>query len=118
MRRREREPIGNGDRHEKVVIKRVTETADGQGGFTEVWATVGTSIKANVEPVRATEAVVANRQQGVEAYRFTARNSGSWATVTTGDRLEWHSLLLDVRSQPEVGRERDRMIEAEVGIVQ
>lgn len=117
MRRKTREAPGNGDRHEQVVIKRVTLTSDGQGGYTEAWATLGT-IKANVEPVRATEAVVANRQQGVEAYRFTARNSGSWATVTTADRLEWRGLLLDVRSQPEVGRERDRMIDAEVGIVQ
>ena len=117
MRRSPRETPGNGDRHEKVVIKRVTQAPDGQGGYTETWATLGT-IKAHVEPVRATEAVLANRQQGVTAYRFTARNSGSWATVTVADRLEWRGNTLDVMSQPEPGRARDRMIEAEVGVVQ
>lgn len=117
MKRRNRNMPGTGDLHETVVIKRLTLVTDGAGGYTETEATLGT-IKAHIEPIRATEAVMANRQQGVTGYRITARNSGSWASVTTADKLVWRGATMDVRSEPEPGRGRYRTLDAEVGVVQ
>jgi SPP1 family predicted phage head-tail adaptor len=105
-----------GQLDQRVDIVRTTQTPDGIGGYTESTSTVG-SAWVHVEPVRGQERVIADREQGVQTYRVTGRNQGTWATVATGDVVRWGSLDLNVKWAPDDGRALYRLIEAVKGTV-
>lgn len=101
---------------ERVTVERLTGTADGGGGFTQAWASLGT-VWASVEPVRAAERVEAALQRGVVAYRVTVRNAGAGSSAGTQDRLSWRGEVLNIRGAPTLPKATPyRVLEAESGV--
>lgn len=115
MKRAERDP-GSGSMDEQVSIIQISQSIGAGGTITPTETTVAT-IWANVEPVRGQERVIADRERGVQTYRFTAHNNGTWATLDTTYKLRWRGLKFDIKTQPEMGRGLYRMIEAESGVI-
>jgi head-tail adaptor len=113
--KRKPKPIGTGAMDQLVTIIRVTESTDPYGNPERTEQTVGT-VRAEVEPVRGQERVIADQQRGVQSYRVTGRNQGVWQAVTPRDVLVWGSTRLNVRSAPDAGRALYRTVEAEAGV--
>jgi head-tail adaptor len=114
MKRKPRQ-VGAGALDQSITIVRVTETKDDFGNPERTEQTVGT-VRAEVEPTRGQETVIADRQRGVQSYRVTARNQGVWQAVTARDVLVWGPTRLNVRSAPDAGRALYRTVEAEAGV--
>ena len=115
MRRAEMDP-GSGAMDERVAVTQITQSIGTGGTITETETTVAT-VWAMVEQVRGQERVISDRERGVQTYRITAHNNGTWATLDTTYKLVWRGLTLDIKTQPQMGRGLYRTIEAEAGII-
>lgn len=80
--------------NKRVAIQAVTETADGQGGFTDVWAT-SVTVWASVKPVRAYERFQSMQLETPVTHNVTMRYQDS---ITTKNRLLYDGRILHVES--------------------
>lgn len=78
---------------ERVTIQAVTQTTDGQGGFTESWANIGTTptVFARVRPLSGRERVVAAQTDTPATHEVSIRYR---ADVTSKHRLVWEGRTL------------------------
>lgn len=74
------------------AVQRLVQTTDGEGGFTNVWSTVG-NIWASVKPIRAVQ-VFEMKSINVDAtHHITTRGYGD---ITEKDRILFKSRYLEV----------------------
>lgn len=69
--------------NQRVSIQAVTQTSDGQGGFSESWATIGT-VWALIEPANGYEKMQAMQQSSPISHKITIR---FYRGLTTKHRL-------------------------------
>lgn len=85
-----------------VSIQRLTQSSDGEGGFTSIWATVG-NMWASVNPIRA-----------IQQYQFKSINVDATHHITTRgytdinekDRILFKGRFLEVMTIENI-QERD-----------
>lgn len=68
-----------------AIVKRVTQTADGAGGFTEAWATAYTTVCRIAPAGNRDLQTLASRLNDKAAWRITVPQS---TDVTEADRIE------------------------------
>jgi len=106
---------GAGALDQRVAIKEEVRETVASGGANVTYQTLGT-VWAMVEPVRAAERVIADREKGVATYRFTVRDSSLTRQITTAHVVTWRGVDLNVTQAPEPGgRGTARVFEAEAG---
>lgn len=78
-------------------ILEVTQTSDGQGGYTETWgtATGGTAVKCHINSVRAYEEVAGGALQPFHTYILTLPHGTS---IVEANRVEVGSTTYNVTS--------------------
>ena len=81
---------------EKVTIKSVTNTSDGQGGKTEALS-AGNAMWAKVEPLTGTRAMEYQQLTGSQGYIITM-NYRDDITIDQTSILSWNSKTLTVHS--------------------
>lgn len=83
----------SGDLRERVTIQAVTLTTDGQGGFTESWANIGTtpSVFARVRALSGRERTAAAQTDTQATHEVSIRYR---ADITSAHRLIWESKTL------------------------
>ena len=87
---------------ERVVLMDENKVDNGRGGRKvpdgqPAWKPISGEIPAEVLPLRGGEALVRGVERSSQIYRVTIRNRDD---VTTGKRLLWRGLLLDIRTAP------------------
>jgi SPP1 family predicted phage head-tail adaptor len=83
--------ISRGLLNNTLVLQTVTETADGAGGFTQVWADGG-SFKARISPLKASERVLQNNVGQFTTHRIYCDNM----IVTPRDRIKWGDVYFEI----------------------
>lgn len=104
---------GAGDLKQRADWQQQVNTADGQGGFTRVWVTVGT-LWAEILPLGGKEAQFSGALQPTETFDITVRYKPA---LKAGDRLVWRGTKLNIRSvgDPD-GRRAWQVLTAESGV--
>ena len=98
-----------GKLNKRITLQYKTQTADGMGGFTEVWTSIIPDIWAAIWPVSAKEMVSADKTTMTVTHRIRIRYrstiSGSWRVkfgtryfaitgiVNPEERNEWLDLV-------------------------
>lgn len=77
----------------RVTLQRVSQTSDGQGGFTDVWVDVA-GLWAAIEPLSGFEKLQAMQMQTPMTHKVTMRYR---ADVSTKDRLAYGSRLFHIK---------------------
>jgi SPP1 family predicted phage head-tail adaptor len=95
-----------GDLRKRLELQALTETADGGGGFTELWAKV-TIVWGSVQPITASERFRAMSLETPITHRIEIRYRND---VTTKSRLLLGSRIFNVRSAVNVD-ERNKYLE-------
>lgn len=81
-----------GEFNKRLTIQVLTQSADGQGGFTDSWATY-LQTWAKFEQLSQREAYYAQQMESPAQYRFTMRYR---AGVTTKHRILYGSRTLNI----------------------
>lgn len=79
--------------NKRLAIQAVTQTADGQGGWTETWATVAT-VWASIEPVKGWEKMQAAQMETPVTHNVTMRYRSG---VTTKHRILYGTRIFDIK---------------------
>jgi SPP1 family predicted phage head-tail adaptor len=79
--------------NKRVALQSVTQTGDGQGGFTESWATVA-SVWASIEPVKGWEKMQAMQMQTPVTHNVTVRYD---SRIATAKRLLYGSRVFEIK---------------------
>lgn len=79
--------------NKRVAIQAVTFTEDGQGGFTEEWATVLT-VWASIETLKAYEKFQAMQMQSPVTHKLTMRYN---STITSAHRLIYDIYIYEIK---------------------
>ncbi len=77
-------PISVGLYNNTLTLQLLTETDDGQGGVTKVWADSG-SFRARISPLSAQERLLQNKETSVTTHRVYCDNMN----VNSNDRIRW-----------------------------
>jgi len=85
-----------GELREKVIIKAVTLTSDGQGGSTEALS-AGTTVWAKVAPLTGSRALEYQQLAGGQGYIVTT-NFRDDITIDNTSVLSWNSITMAVHS--------------------
>ena len=104
--------LGPGQLRHRLVLQAPSETADGAGGVTRGFATIG-SVWAELEPTAAETGLAGDAPANLVAYRATLR----WrADITTGHRLAKGARLFAIRGllDPDGRRRRLRLTLEEI----
>lgn len=80
-------PPRAGDLRDRIAIERNSRISDDLGGWTDVWQTAATAIRAKVTAQRGGEAVQSLRLSGTTPYDIIVRADAVTRTITPGDRL-------------------------------
>lgn len=81
------------DLRHRVVIESLTDSTDGQGGFTAAWGTFST-VWGSIQPAKAWEAMVAMRVEYQKSHTCTIRYL---AGVTTSMRIKFDSRYFQIK---------------------
>jgi SPP1 family predicted phage head-tail adaptor len=84
-----------GDLNKRIEIQSYTDTADGMGGFTRVWATAYKKWAA-IWPVSANEVVAANATSMLVSHRIRIRYCAG--CVTGKDRIKFGTRYFAITS--------------------
>ncbi len=76
--------ISSGLFNNTLTLQTLTETADGQGGVTTVWADAG-SFRARISPITAEERMMQNKETAKATHRVYCDNMD----VDFKDRIKW-----------------------------
>lgn len=80
----------------RIAIQVKTRAADGQGGYTESWATItGGNVWASIEPASSRELFMAQQLQHVVTHKVTIRYV---AGVTTAHQIVFGSRVFNIQS--------------------
>lgn len=97
-----------------VTVQRMTATADGQGGFTEVWANQYPNIRAKITGRAGSEQQQAERTDAHADYLVTIRHVDA-PDLTEADRIFWVDRYLNIRNAPPAQRSHYRVMGCEGG---
>ena len=105
--------VNIGELRERVTLEAATETPDGQGGASRVWAPLF-GLWARVEPMALFDEPESGRT--LRRYRVTVRFQPDLKTYPHRLRLLWREAALAVRavSDPDVRGERLHLICEEI----
>lgn len=111
--------MGSGAKTELVTIERETRTADGAGGYSASWGSIG-QLWVEASFLRSSESQQRGAMREVLVYRFRGLAADIEAlAIKPRDRLIWNSEAFNIR---EVPRRLPRAIEtdimAETGVTQ
>ena len=81
------------DLNRRVIIQSVTRTSDGQGGYTEVWATFAT-VWASIVPMKGYEKFQAAKLETPVSHKMMMRYRSG---VTTAMRILWGTRVFDIK---------------------
>jgi SPP1 family predicted phage head-tail adaptor len=95
-----------GELDKKVAVQQLTETADGQGGFTESWATV-IEPWAKIRPFSSKEKFFAGQVRAGVTHEVTLRYSSS---VTTKGRILWGSRVFDIKGMLNIDERNEKLV--------
>jgi len=102
--------ISAGQLKTPITIERNTPVADGEGGYTDVWAPdPAGSVYSKVKPVGGSERWFAERVTPGNRYRFTIRfrGDGNGAPYyNESDRLKYNGRTLGIQSVVDIDDER------------
>ena len=80
---------------ERIDIEQTTDTADGAGGFTPVWADYAASVPTRHTYGRGVEIVRGDQIEAIQDHTFEIRYDSG---VTAQMRVEWGSLTMSIHS--------------------
>ncbi|MAU40975.1 MAG: hypothetical protein CMF31_05065 [Kordiimonas sp.] len=83
-----------GDLRERVTLEQTVKTADGGGGYSQSWESVGV-FPARVRPLTAREVAQAGQEIAQSRYEVTMRYRDG---VTTAMRLQWQGRILNIET--------------------
>jgi len=83
--------ISSGLLNQTLTLQSITETADGQGGVTSVWADVG-SFRGRISPLTAQERLLQNKATMTTTHRIYCDPM----TVTPKDRIKWGTYYFEI----------------------
>lgn len=94
--------IAAGRLRERVVLLEENKVDNGRGGRKvpdgeAPWKSASGTLAAEVTPLRGGEALVRGVETSQQIYRVTIRNR---AGISTGKRLLWRGLQLDIKAAP------------------
>lgn len=106
-------PISGGLFNQTLTLQRATETADGQGGMTFLWANMG-SFRGRISGLSVDDKLLQNKKTIMATHKIYCDN----IDITHRDRIKWgdyyfeimgitnpseayHHLEIDVRELPE-----------------
>ena len=84
-------PISKGLFNNTLTLQSLTETADGQGGVTLVWADAG-SFRARISSLSAQERMAQDKTTSVSTHKIFCDSM----TVTTADRIKWGDVYFQI----------------------
>ncbi len=91
----------------RVAIQRKTRVSDGQGGYTETWATVTNgAVCASIEPASSKEVFHAHQLNHLVTHKIVCRFLSG---VTSADRVVFGTRAFNIRSVLNP-LERNRML--------
>lgn len=92
-------PFPRREMTERIVIERVTQTRDNQGGASDQWEVVGLNLAARIKPLSGAEARVAERVSPRATYScfiwYRADAQGA-PYYTPADRLTWRGRIFNI----------------------
>lgn len=91
--------------NDKIIIQELTETPDGQGGYTEAWTTYAT-VYANIRPLRSKELFQAKQVQSEAILTITIR----YMTIDDTKRVVCNSKAYNIESVIDINN-RHRFME-------
>ena len=74
-----------------LTLQTVSRTADGQGGWTEVWADIG-SFRARISPLASGERIMQDKTTMPTTHRIYCNNM----TVSPEDRIKWGDYYFEI----------------------
>ncbi len=77
----------------RVAIQSASQVSDGQGGYSDVWATLAT-VWANIEPTKGWERMQAQQLQSPVTHKVKMRY---YSGLTTKHRLLYGTRVLDIK---------------------
>lgn len=77
----------------RVSLQVVTQTPDGQGGYTEAWVTVA-NVWADIVPVSGYERMEAMKLESPLSHKVTLRY---YPGITTKHRILWEGRVLQIK---------------------
>jgi SPP1 family predicted phage head-tail adaptor len=89
-----------------IIIERAILTADGLGGNTTQWGTVGT-IKAWIKPTSGNERLSQDRLEATTTHRIYVRFT---SVIKTSDRINFNGRYMQIRALINM-EERDKWLE-------
>jgi SPP1 family predicted phage head-tail adaptor len=98
--------VSIGDLRHPVTVQQESQVADGAGGYTLSWTSLGTRYAA-IETLAGREESFADGQEGRQLYRVTIRAD---LAVTTAMRLLYEGRILNIRGVQNINL-RDRFFE-------
>lgn len=91
--------MNSGKLDQRVTIKRLTITADGQGGGAETWTTIAT-VWANVRPKSGRERAGSDQLMSTGNYIITIRYLDD---LSESDRIVWGAKEFNIRFIADAG---------------
>jgi len=101
--------VRRGEMNEKIVIKAVNPTSDGQGGSTEGALTTVCTMWAKVSPFSANRTLQYGQITGSQTYEITM-NYRDDITISATNIIEWNSKTLAVHSVRQTDENRKQYI--------
>lgn len=101
---------------QRITLQRLTQTADGYGGFTDAWADFPTMpcVWASVRAKAGREAMTDGRMTASFVVLFEIWNRQD---INERDRIVWQGVTYNIRGlRQEGGRQARLVIEAERGV--
>lgn len=93
-----------------MTIEQATKTENASGELTASWATWITRF-AEVEPLRAQESVIGNRQTVAEVgYRIRLHSDSQTRQITPQMRVQYQGRTLEIGGQYDEGERREFVI--------
>lgn len=84
-------PISSGLYNQTLTLQTLTETADGQGGVTVVWADAGT-FRARISPLTSQERMMQNKSTNATTHTIYCDNM----SVSPKDRIKWGTFYFEI----------------------
>ena len=94
-----------------IDLRRATQEADGQGGFTSTWTTYAASIRAKVTPVSSREAVYLDSLRSTLAARCVVRYR---ADLRASDVVLFGGVMYQIKGEPRNIENRNLWLELDL----
>ena len=99
--------VRRGEMREKIIIKSLKTTSDGQGGVTEGTPTTVATLWAKVEPFSASRTLQYGQISGSQSYQITTSYG---QTITERNIITWNTKTLAIHSVRMTDEDRKQYI--------